>query len=432
MAKKKRKNIKIAKSPKEMSRTKQERSYIMVKKMMPIFDLEPDIFDIFTKRQKQLLFGLIFEFPSVKNEKENTIPRLYLNKIRDDMLYFMKTSYFGNPECGFTYMDFTIYGYAFYILLSTFLEKGTFNGTPQEEIAKRICDTIENSELFNKEGYYALHKYLLYQTRSYSQVNYRLYGFTLAWDEARAKMTVDSFTTMQMKIQLTVQDCETKMFRYNNIDRKAFRMIYTADGAKKARGAVIKKNKIYPDAKDDEELNIYIQSHALNRYKQRVDILEARERNYYIQHVLITDQLVIRYEKQNLLACMLDNAIIGYFTYFIKECDMVVNTFIPITSENTPEGKKLRNILILNNDDIVFLGMDKLSFYSMIDFEQIPTMKQALIDSEIWKTKLVVDNVIINLGNKIIDEKKTKFVKQYLEKNEQYRTEMLLHSGDEN
>jgi len=388
--------------------------------------------DVFSKKQKQLLFGLIFEFPSVKAEKENTVPRRFADKIREDMLQFMKTNYFGNSEYGITYMDFTIYGYAFYTLLSTHVENGTFTGTPQEETAKKICDAIETSELYNNEGYFALYNYLKYQTRSYSQVNFRLYGFNLTWEEMRTKITVDGFTTMQMRIQLTVQNCETKMFKYNDIDRKAFRMIYTADGEEKARGAVIKKNKIYPSASENEELNIFIQSHALNRYKQRVDILEARERNYHIQQVLISDQKVIQCEKQNLLACMLDNATIGYFTYFIRECDMVVNTFIPITSENTPEGNILRKMLSLTNDDIVYLGMDKLSFYTTIDFEQIPKMKQAMLDSGIWKTKLAADGEIKKHDVITIDEKKTKFVKQYLEKNEQHRAEMLLRLGEEN
>ena len=426
MANKKRKNVNVAKSPKEISRSQQERSYSVAKKMLPLFDLEPNLLDVFTKKQKQLLFGLIFEFPNVKAEKENTIPRRFVVKIREEMLQFMKTNYFGNPEHGVTYMDFTIYGYAFYNLLTTHVDNGTFNGTPQEETARRICENIEKSELYNNEGYFALQNHLMYQTRSYSQVNFRLYGFNWSWEDVRTKITVDGFTTKQMRIKLTVQNCETKMFKYKNIERKAFRLIYTADGEENARGAVIKRYKIYPNAKKEEELNIYIQSHALNRYKQRVDILDPNERNYHIQQVLITEQKVISFEKQHFWACTLGDAIIGYFTYFTRDCDMIVNTFLPITSENTPEGKKLRDMLILSNEDIVYLGMDKLSFYSTIDFEQIPALKQALINSDIWKTKIAVDNAIQKKGEVMIDMKKTLFVKKFIDKHEQYSAEMLL------
>jgi len=424
MAKKKRKNIKVTKPPKEISRTQQERCYMIAKKMLPVFDLDPNLLDVFTKKQKQLLFGLIFEFPSVKAEKENTVPRRFVEKIREEMFQFMRNNYYGNTEHGISYMDFTIYGYAFYTLLTNHVDDGSFAGTPQEETAKLICETIEKSEMFNNEGYSDLQNFMIYQTRSYSQVNFRLYGFNSTWEEVRTKITVDGYTTMQMRIQLTVQNCEIKMFKYKDIERKAFRLIYTADGDEKARGAVIKKGKIYPNTKEDENLSIYIQSHALNRYKQRVDVLEPKERNYHIQKVLITEQKVVNFMKQFFLACTLDDAIIGYFTFFIIDNDMVVNTFLPITSENTPEGKKLHEILPLTNEDIVYLGMDKLAFYAMIDFEQIPTLKQALINSDIWKTKRAVDNANQKKGKIKIDMNKTLFVKKFIEKHEQHRAEM--------
>ena len=427
MAKKKRKNIQVAKPPKEISRTQQERCYLTAKKMLQLFGLDPNLLEVFTKKQKQSLFGIIFEFPSVKAEKENTVPRRFVNKIREEMLQFMKTHYFGNPEHGVTYMDFTIYGYAFYNLLSNLLDENKFAGTSQEETAKLICETIENSELYTNEGFSDLQNFLIHQTRSYSQVNFRLYGFNISWEPVHTKMTVDGLTTIQMRIQITVQNCETKMFEYKNIERKAFRLIYTADGDEKARGAVIKREKIYPDAKEDENLNIYIQSHALNRFKQRVDILDPRERNYLIQKVLITEQKVVRFEKNVLLTCTLDDCTpIGYFTFFIRGCDLVVNTFLPLISANMPEGKILSELLTLTNKDFEYLGADKLNFFTTIDFEQIPALKQALIDADLWKTKLLLDKEIQNEGEIAMDMNKTKFVKQFLDKHEQYRNEMSL------
>ena len=427
MSKKKRKNIQVAKPPKEISRNQQERCYLTAKKMLPLFGLEPNLLEVFTKKQKQSLFGIIFEFPTVKAEKENTVPRRFMNKIREEMLQFMKTNYFGNPLHGVTYLDFTIYGYAFYNLLTNLLDENKFAGTPQEETAKLICNTIENSELYTNEGFSDLQNFLVHQTRSYSQVNFRLYGFNISWEQVRTKMTVDGFTTIQMRIQLTVQNCETKMFEYKNIERKAFRLIYTADGDEKARGAVIKREKIYPDAKEDENLNMYIQSHALNRFKQRVDILEPKERNFLIQKVLITEQKVVRFEKNVLLTCTLDGCTpIGYFTFFIRGNDLIVNTFLPVISANMPEGKILSELLTLTNKDFEYFGADKLSFFSTIDFEQIPTLKQALIDADLWKTKLAIDKTSQNNGEIAIDLNKTKIVKQFLEKHEQYRNEMSL------
>jgi hypothetical protein len=54
----------------------------------------------------------------------------------------------------------------------------------------------------------------------------------------------------------------------------------------------------------------------------------------------------------------------GYFTCFLKSDDVVINTFLPITSQNTPEGKKLYESLSLSREEITYLGMDRISSIS--------------------------------------------------------------------
>jgi len=77
--------------------------------------------------------------------------------------------------------------------------------------------------------------------------------------------------------------------------------------------------------------------------------------------------------------------------------------------------------------------MDKLRFLVETDFDQIPVLKQAFIDSNIWETKLSVDRKLIEdhkEKNKneaeannpsLIDPQKTMFVKKFFEKREQHR-----------
>jgi len=99
---------------------------------------------------------------------------------------------------------------------------------------------------------------------------------------------------------------------------------------------------------------------------------------------------------------------------------------LPLASGNTPEGQKLYQLMALSKEEITYLGMDKLSFYSDVDFEQIPLLKQALIDSNIWGTKLELDHNRAedyerydNAAKKEYQVKKlnrTQFVKNFLEK----------------
>ena len=186
-------------------------------------------------------------------------------------------------------------------------------------------------------------------------------------------------------------------------------------------GATIQQKKFFSNAKEDENLNIYIQSHALHRFKERVDIFEPAYRNYLIQEVLIFEQIVIPFGRHFLLSCTIGGTSpIGYFTYFISGYDLVINTFLPLTSEGTPEGESLCKLLPLSKEDFNYLGMDKISFYSTIDFEQIPLLKNAFINSGIWKTKIAIeevfDDTLFEKETPSIDMNKTMFVKNFFDK----------------
>jgi hypothetical protein len=228
-------------------------------------------------------------------------------------------------------------------------------------------------------------------------------------------------------------DCESKIFAHKNVERKAFRLVFADDGngkpLDKPRWAVVKRNLIFPNAKEDENLNIYIQSHVLHRFKERADTLNPPLRNFFIQYALTSGLIVVSAEKQKFLKCTAyDDLPLGYFTFFIQDDDIVVNTFIPLASEITPEGKKLHEALQLGKEDIKYLGMDKLSFFTDVDFEQIPVLKQALIDSGIWLTKLLLDKMPYKDSEEDephIDMQKTLFVKTFFDKLEEHLCDPL-------
>ncbi len=434
MSGKKRTGIKATVLKKDISNTQVERCYLIAKKLLCQFDLEPQLLDAFSKKQKQALLSLIFEFPGVKAEKENSIPRQYVEKIRTELFQFMKTHFYGRPENRLTYMELAVYGLGFYMSLHIHVHQGRFTGMPQEGTAQRIFDRFAGADIFN-EGFIEVLNFVKYKARSFSQVNFRLYGFKYSWAPVAAKVPGIA-APLKMKIELTVQNCESKMFTHKGVERKAFRLIITADGRYEPSWAIIWRRKIFPDTKKDEQLNIFIQSHVLHRFKERVDIFDPADRNYLIQYALTEGRHVVTFDRRILLSCLIEDCPIGYFTFFIEGNDIVINTFIPLASEDTPEGKKLHELLPLGKEDMIYLGMDKVSFYTKVDFEQIPVLKQALVDSNIWPSKLALDDTAdeeqLKEGKSPIDLQKTLLVKNYFDKLEQHRTDLLLPVVPEN
>lgn len=407
---------------KDIPKSVLEHAYVVAKKLLRHFEIDPDLLDSFTKKQRQFLLKVIFETPSIKPEKEKSIPRQYVENIRKDTFHYMKTNYFGKPENQLTYMDLATYGLGFYTTLHMHAtRRNTFAGTPQEATAKMIAQKFEKEVLFST-GFNDVLSQLRYLTRCYSQVNIRLYGFTYDWKTGISSKLVAT-ATMQLTIRLTVQNREEKIFTSHGIKRKAYRLLVTAYGFRVPTWAIIRKKIIFPTAHEYEYYNIYIQQHVLHRIKERLDIFDPPIRNFLTQYALTNGQIVAECEKQKLLAFTIYNdRPLGYLTFFIQGIDIVINTFIPLASETTPEGKKLHDLLPLSKEEIIYLGMDKLSFYIKVDFEQIPMLKQALIDSGIWATKLELDGMIIpDEGEELISKQKTILVKSFFDKTEQYR-----------
>jgi len=205
-------------------------------------------------------------------------------------------------------------------------------------------------------------------------------------------------------------------------------MFEPADGLYLPKPLTIFQKAIFPKEKADKRFNMYVQSHAFQRFKERVDTLEPTDHNLLFQYTFERNLKLVHFDKRDLFACLIaDNCSIGYFTFLIRGDDIIINTFLPLVGDNTPEGKKLQKRLSLSREEIVFLGMDKISFFSRVDFDQIPELKQALIDSDIWKIKLALDDFYVEEDTaddySPIDSAKTTFVKNYFEKREElYKT----------
>jgi hypothetical protein len=67
--------------------------------------------------------------------------------------------------------------------------------------------------------------------------------------------------------------------------------------------------------------------------------------------------------------------------------------------------------------------MDKLSFYVNVDFDGIPILKNALIESGIWEIKKELDEGID--GEQQTDKVQTQFVKSFFQKNAIRKVQIL-------
>ena len=236
---------------KKVMRSQYEQCYIAAKKLLRHYELPTELVDVFTKRQKELLLKLCYEQPDVKAKKERTVPRQYVRNINNETYEYLKTNYWGDPKNNLTYLDLATYGFTFVGNMLDLYEKGTFftPGTIQEEAAKRIVEKFD-SENIQQMVFEEIFHNVWYATRCYSRVTYRMYGYE--YEVVRKQLECGCCYKNKLVIRLTAQQSETKVFTYNNIKRKAYRLFITSAGLREPKIATVPRNIIFPRSKKEE------------------------------------------------------------------------------------------------------------------------------------------------------------------------------------
>ncbi|RKD96805.1 hypothetical protein [Marinifilum flexuosum] len=139
-------------------------------------------------------------------------------------------------------------------------------------------------------------------------------------------------------------------------------------------GYIIAKDveEIYSGGK--EYLDIYIQSHALERMKERLDLLDEEALNYVIYESFLNLQFMVLSGGYVLITIKLFKCKVGYLVANIIDDDFVIRTFLFVTHATTPEGDKLKEICGLGKNDVPYWKIDRLSTFMNVDAEQYPKL----------------------------------------------------------
>jgi len=356
----------------------------VARKTLQLLDLDPKLYDRFTKKQKIKMMLLKSDPPRVKAQTGHSIPRHYLKKVQQEMYDFIKIYPIAeHRELNLTYMDFLTYGICF-------ISYARIKDNSNEEIenkeiyqlisenSKLILNGYENNIMFN------LWQYLRFIMSKISKINIRIYGFGWIWNNN------DCSYRMGIAISVSAVSPQKIYFTYNDKFRPAYQAITGQFLTVNPTHITIPYNQIIEDSDQTYPLEVFVQSHAFTRLKERIDVLPAAIRTTCLNSSLIYCQTATLNNGQCVIELRDNNTgTLGYLPFTIIDKQLFILTLLPICSQNAPEGKKLQELLGITRKEIEFLGMDKLSFFIDTDFEAIPRLKQAVIDAGLWHlTKL--------------------------------------------
>ncbi|MCJ7448705.1 MAG: hypothetical protein MUO72_13545 [Bacteroidales bacterium] len=131
----------------------------------------------------------------------------------------------------------------------------------------------------------------------------------------------------------------------------------------------------------DIPMNVYIQSHALQRLTERLDSFLPGPLHFNL-FLSLQDPRVFQDSDNNLLIeYRFFDLRSGYLRVDIVDGMVVIRTFLFITNNGTPEGEKLEKITGLQKLDKKYLAIDKLSSFMNSDIKDNDKVRQIFEDS---------------------------------------------------
>ncbi|WP_320053616.1 hypothetical protein [uncultured Acetobacteroides sp.] len=155
---------------------------------------------------------------------------------------------------------------------------------------------------------------------------------------------------------------------------------------------------------EQEMLEVYIQTHALNRIVERIDTIL-----FGMAFAICTLELKakpnVRKVGSNsfLIDVVVCNLKLGYFVACIIDGVVLIKTFLFVTSSSTPEGNKLDTLTGLKKMDKQFLGIDKLSTYLALDVNKSPELVASFQEAGLQEL-LLIDKDVFSTLSKLIPE----------------------------
>ena len=132
----------------------------------------------------------------------------------------------------------------------------------------------------------------------------------------------------------------------------------------------------FPAGALEMPLDVYIQSHALKKLQERIDITPGIMHSiaFLIFH---QDEIPHHFSGgKSLVEYRVSDEKVGYFVVTINDAKLVIRTFLFLTNDGTPEGKKLLKLAKIERADKEYLMIDRLPTFNAYHFEKNEKMSK--------------------------------------------------------
>jgi hypothetical protein len=171
-------------------------------------------------------------------------------------------------------------------------------------------------------------------------------------------------------------EAQSDKFLINGAYHTAYRVVWPISAESVIRAQIpldkLGLNNYIKNLKAD----VYIQKHALDRLKERLDCIDPKLLNTILILCIMECKVVKNKKGQPLIEVSISGSKVGYLVYNYVQGVVIIRTFLLLTNNDTPEGEKLQDLYGLEKFDKQHLGIDKLSSFALSDIDENPKVKQ--------------------------------------------------------
>lgn len=257
--------------------------------------------------------------------------------------------------------------------LASFLENKADGVEKLSEFRTKFFERFDTEKLY--ELVYQWYGRLMLQfIMSSSNPKTKYYAYTSSIEKVEVRPFYMAYSSSIM-----VHNAQSTMLKIHGIYRPVFRLGKT-DIKVHFKWISISSSLVGNYYKGKEkELGVYIQSHALNRLAERLDIIDESSLNFYL-NLRMEEIDAFEFYRDYLLFPFIiaKNVKVGYFVANVVGDKLVFRTFLFVTHSCTPEGDKLKEITGLQKSDIKYWQFDRLSTFTLANVDANPALHNLL------------------------------------------------------
>ena len=333
--------------------------------------------------EKQMIFGLLWYVCSAQRAPENAVSDSDLKEFNEKYQQIIQTLRVNHEGKEIAILDYNILA-AFYHVLYHGIKNRKRAGDLKEAFAVPILEGMSMMKMI-PNMYTACFSMLISHL---NDVRHKFYSFEILHSDGQGNLNM----TLTPVVSIYRARQESMMIN------QTFRSVYKVPNPHLYSGIswlTIPIEKLCSHYSGNKsELNLYIQSHALNQMQKRLDIFDQHELNdilsYNLRHLTSFES----YKGKLLMPIKACHIKVGYLVCNVVDDSLVARNFLFILHNNTPEGDSLLEKYTYLKSDTTYCKSDRLSCLLKVEDEVSLSMYSKAGFEEVFRLKdykLIID-----------------------------------------